>query len=126
MFWPLYKAQDAAEAEIASANHRSCGFSAAISSRRSSPQSEIPVGRWEICTLDRLEFSGVAYYFGRNLQKELGTPVGFDPVRPWWHADRGLAAAGSCGRKARTSRESAKCKTISWDDHMSKTPVPSL
>jgi len=58
-------------------------------------------GHWEVCTPDSVgSFSATAYFFGRDLHKALGTPVGLlhssvggTPVEAWtsWDAQQNLA-----------------------------------
>ncbi len=119
MFWPLYKAQDA-EAEIASANHEKLRLFRCDIQPSFQPAIE-PVGRWEICTPETArEFSGVAYYFGKNLQKELGTPVGLiqsalggTPIEGWLPPD--------LWKESADFERIRKVQDDLADDHMRKT-----
>jgi sialate O-acetylesterase len=64
------------EAATAAANHpllRLFNVSRAVAFKHASP----PLGRWRACTPESVkEFSAAGYYFGVELQKELGVPVG--------------------------------------------------
>lgn len=119
MFWPLYKAQDA-EAEIASAQNEKIRFFRCEIEPSFQAATE-PKGRWEICTPETArEFSGVAYYFGKNLQKELGTPVGLiqtalggTPIEGWLPPD--------LWKESADFERIRKVQDDLADDHMRKT-----
>ncbi|HKD37107.1 MAG TPA: sialate O-acetylesterase [Pirellulales bacterium] len=76
MEWTVKKAANA-EAEIAgSANPQIHLITVAHRQKATSPQSRVN-GKWTECGPDTVgEFSAVAYFFGRALQKKLGVPVG--------------------------------------------------
>ena len=64
------------EREAAAANHPTIREFKAEWTMREDPQPELE-GRWTACTPETAgEFSAVAYFFARELQKELGVPVG--------------------------------------------------
>ena len=52
---------------------------------------DVPGGSWQVCTPESVRlFSAAAYFFGRQLQKDLGVPVGLihaswggTPIEPW-------------------------------------------
>jgi sialate O-acetylesterase len=64
------------EAATAAANHpliRLFNVSRAVAFKHAAP----PLGRWRACTPESVkEFSAAGYYFGVELQRELGVPVG--------------------------------------------------
>jgi sialate O-acetylesterase len=65
-----------AEDEIAAANHPRLRMFTAEWTRSAEPQREV-AGAWKVCTPDNVrEFSAVAYFFAREVQRELDVPVG--------------------------------------------------
>jgi sialate O-acetylesterase len=75
MQWPLNRTAGAEAAIAASANPRIRLFTVP---RRGAPAPESNVkGEWKACGPESAaEFSAVAYYFGRDLEKALGVPIG--------------------------------------------------
>lgn len=64
------------EQEVAQASHPQIREFKAEWTMREDPQPEVE-GSWKACTPETAgDFSAVAYFFGRELQKELGVPVG--------------------------------------------------
>jgi sialate O-acetylesterase len=64
------------EREVAAANHPMIREFKAGWTMREDPQTELE-GTWTACTPETAgDFSAVAYFFARELQKELGVPVG--------------------------------------------------
>jgi sialate O-acetylesterase len=64
------------EQEVAAANHPQIREFKAEWTLREDPQPEVE-GAWKACTPETAgDFSAVAYFFARELQKELGVPVG--------------------------------------------------
>lgn len=64
------------EAEIAAANHPLIRLFTVRSDGSATPQDNC-VGVWQICSPETVGlFSATSYYFGRELHKALGTPVG--------------------------------------------------
>ncbi|MGA3018540.1 MAG: sialate O-acetylesterase [Bryobacteraceae bacterium] len=64
------------EKEIAAANYPKLRMFTGKSVRSDEPQPDLQ-GQWLVCTPETVPgFSAVAYLFGRNLHKELDTPVG--------------------------------------------------
>lgn len=75
MQWPVRAATNA-EQEIAAADHPNLRLFTVPRVVASKPQDEI-TGKWEVCTPQTVgDFSAVAYFFGRDLQKALDVPVG--------------------------------------------------
>jgi len=75
MEWPLLQTQNA-DAEIAVANHPSVRTIRIpkLASRR--PVTAV-VSEWQTCSTETAgQFSAIGYYFGRDLSKALGVPVG--------------------------------------------------
>ncbi len=75
MAWPVRKSLDP-EREIAAADHPTIR----LFSVRKAPADQPPAhaeGHWDVCSPATVEwFSGVAYFFGRDVMKSLGVPVG--------------------------------------------------
>jgi sialate O-acetylesterase len=64
------------EQEVAAANHPQIREFKAEWTLREDPQPEVE-GTWKACSPETAgEFSAVAYFFAREIQKELGVPVG--------------------------------------------------
>lgn len=79
MFWPLTKTEHAARDIPTAGNDQLRLFRSEIIP--SFDTASEPRGKWEVCTPESVaEFSGVAYYFGRKLQKDLNVPVGMIQV----------------------------------------------
>ncbi|AHM60759.1 hypothetical protein D770_12525 [Flammeovirgaceae bacterium 311] len=76
MEWIL-KNTDNAEVEIARANHPKIRLFKVDKQMLPTPQEDLKGGEWLVCTPENVkEFSAVAYFFGRDLQKELDVPIG--------------------------------------------------
>ena len=86
---PLTQAQDAAS-EIAAANHSLIHYFEVKSAVSDQPQ-EMADGQWQPCTPETAgTFTAVGYFFARELQRELGVPVGIikstlggSPIEGW-------------------------------------------
>ncbi|MDX1565674.1 MAG: sialate O-acetylesterase, partial [Phycisphaeraceae bacterium] len=75
MAWPLSRT-NAAETEIAEADHPAIRLMTVKRTSRSKAQSDVE-GRWEVCRSETAKnFSAVAYFFGRKIHRELKVPVG--------------------------------------------------
>jgi sialate O-acetylesterase len=62
--------------EVAAANHPRLRMFTADWTMRAEPQRDV-VGTWKVCTPENVrEFSAVAYFFARELQRQLDVPVG--------------------------------------------------
>lgn len=89
MFWPLERAEGA-ESDIAAADNDQIRLFR-LEVVPSFQQTQEPKGKWEVCSTETVrQFSGVAYYFGRDLQKKLKVPVGLiqtalggTPIEGW-------------------------------------------
>lgn len=76
MEWTPMSNIDNAEAEIAAANHPNIRFFHIPERGASTPQNNCE-GSWAACTPEVMKkTSAVAYFFGRNLQKDLNVPIG--------------------------------------------------
>ena len=63
--------------ELAAANYPAIRMFTSDSARSYDPRSTIPGCAWKICTSDSArEFSAIGYFFARDLQKEIKTPIG--------------------------------------------------
>ncbi len=97
MQWPISRTANA-EAVIAAAANPSIRLLTVPRRGANEPQSTVEAN-WTACSPDSVkEFSAVAYYFGRELQKVLGVPVGLintsyggTPAEAW--TSRGQLAA---------------------------------
>jgi sialate O-acetylesterase len=75
MEWPVRQSANA-EQEIAAADYPSIRLFAVERKVAEQPQSDC-VGSWQLCSPQTVPgFSAVAYYFGRELHKELDVPIG--------------------------------------------------
>ena len=77
MEWPLAAAENGRE-EVARANYPGLRLFQGNTGRTStSPQEDLPGMRWAVCTPQSARnFSAVAYFFGRELYRELKIPIG--------------------------------------------------
>ncbi|MEX0273559.1 MAG: sialate O-acetylesterase [Flavobacteriaceae bacterium] len=90
MEWTPNQGLDNKEAEIAAANHPNIRFFKVTRRWSDHPQEDV-LGQWQACSPKTLpDFSSVAYFFGRRLQKELNVPIGLiatswggTPVETW-------------------------------------------
>ena len=63
--------------EIAAANHPQIRLFIVQHNDTEEPQDDVKGGAWMVCTPETIpHFSAVGYYFGRELQQKLNTPVG--------------------------------------------------
>lgn len=83
MEWPLYKCTNGTAAKAADDDSQLRLLTIPFGKSTTGPRSNMPLqhngkpGVWRISTPDHVHnFSGVAYYFARDLRKVLGVPVG--------------------------------------------------
>ncbi|MBP9912959.1 MAG: sialate O-acetylesterase [Opitutaceae bacterium] len=75
MEWPLAKSRDAAK-EIAAAHYPLIRQFDVVNTSTEAPAATV-AGDWQSCTPETAgRFSGVAYFFARDLHRKLGVPVG--------------------------------------------------
>ncbi len=85
MWWPVRLSADP-EAETASADWPMIRMYTAQQTTSAKPQSDVD-GHWQVCSPETVgKFSAVAYYFGRELHRELNVPIGL--VHSSWGGSR--------------------------------------
>lgn len=99
------------EAEIAAANYPALRYFGVAKTVAETPQESVP-GKWESCTPRSAgRFAAAAYYFGREIHRELGVPVGLivssvgaTPIEAWMSADSlaGTPFAGNVASRWKT------------------------
>ncbi len=90
MQWPLRATQGIARGPIASADHPKIRLFQVPNVQTPLPAKDVKAS-WQACSpTTAVEFSGVLYYFGVKLQKELNVPVGLinsswggSPIEAW-------------------------------------------
>lgn len=90
MQWTPKNGLENVEEEIKNANYPEIRFFQVAQRISDKPQDQLK-GKWEVCTPETMEkFSSVAYFFGRDLYKNLSIPVGLinsswggTPVEVW-------------------------------------------
>lgn len=76
MEFAMYRVKNS-EQEIAQASYPEMRLFKVASGLNEKPQSFLENGSWEICSPEVVKsFSGVSYFFGRRLQKDLNIPIG--------------------------------------------------
>lgn len=76
MEWQVQQAQDAAR-EIANAQHPEIRFLVVKQDKQLRPAEDITSGTWKICDSSTVkDFSAVAYYFSRKINKDEHIPIG--------------------------------------------------
>ncbi len=76
MDWSALHGFNNADEEVKQANHPQIRLFYVPKMGAASPQENCD-GKWEVCTPESMEsFSAVAYFFGRELQQQLGVPIG--------------------------------------------------
>lgn len=89
MRWTLAKAKDGAK-EVAAADHQAIRLFLTAQDSPLKPKEDLK-GEWKLCTPESVaDFSAAGFYFGRELQQQLGRPVGLilsavggTPIQPW-------------------------------------------
>ncbi len=89
MRWTVAKSKDA-EKEIAAADHPGIRLFMTDMAPAGSPSDNLP-GQWVVCSPETVgNFSGLGYFFGRDLQQALSRPVGLicsavggTPIQAW-------------------------------------------
>ncbi|MDZ7608458.1 MAG: sialate O-acetylesterase [Cyclobacteriaceae bacterium] len=76
MQWTLESSNNSAE-EVKNANYPDIRLFYVPRRPAKSPKADLDGGRWEKCTPESAKgFSAIAYFFGRDLYKELNVPIG--------------------------------------------------
>lgn len=76
MQWPVSRSVNA-EKEIENANYPNIRLFDVPRTVSNTPLEKIPNTTWKICSPETIKnFTAVGYYFGRDLQKEIGVPIG--------------------------------------------------
>ncbi len=94
MAWTVSRSQNAAE-EIAAGNHPKIRMFTAARTPAETPRDDV-AGAWQVCSPETVgNFSATAYFFGRELHRELDVPVGLihsswggTPVQAWTSGER--------------------------------------
>jgi sialate O-acetylesterase len=100
MEWPMSRSANA-EKDIAEANSKTLRLFHVPKSKKDAPVSDVDA-KWTYSNPDTVKgFSAVAYYFGRDVEKALGVPVGLihtswggSPAEVWMSDDVLAANAG--------------------------------
>lgn len=76
MEWPLFLARDG-EREVAAANHPQIRLFMVPKAVSDVPLDDLSGGQWVVCSPETARnFSAVGYFFARELNRELGVPIG--------------------------------------------------
>lgn len=94
MAWQLDNA-DNAEDEVSEANHPDIRLFQVPRRVGKTPKEDLEGGQWDICTPDAAKsFSAVAYFFGKEIHKDLNVPIGLincnwggTPAEAWTSAE---------------------------------------
>ena len=94
MEWPLVRANNGEE-EVNNANYPNIRLFYVPKRVGSSPKDDLAGGQWDQCTPETAKnFSAVAYFFGRELHKDLNVPIGLincnwggTPAEAWTSAE---------------------------------------
>lgn len=118
MSFPLTRAQNATQ-EVAAADVPALRLFKGGWQVAATPQSDLK-GKWAVCTPDAAAgFSAVAYFFGRDLQKELSVPVGLVQVScDWTPAEAWMSRAG-----LEANPEIKKAILDRWDEIVQQYPA---
>ncbi|MEO6876290.1 MAG: sialate O-acetylesterase [Opitutaceae bacterium] len=144
MEWPLKSAANG-EREVATANYPQLRLYSVLRTVAEQP-AETATGSWQPCTPESVKmFSAVAYFFGRDLQRKLGVPVGIigtywggTPIESWMSNSTLRSMAAWPAIDARWLKDSANfserlaqytAKRAAWDKanavaNATKTPNP--
>ncbi len=106
MEWEVQQAKDAGK-EMANAHFPNIRLLAVEHDRQLTPRTDIRGGKWKICDTNNVRnWSAVAYFFARKVQRDQNVPVGIiqstwggTPVEAWTSRDRLLTSPVT---KART------------------------
>ncbi|MBC7286772.1 MAG: sialate O-acetylesterase, partial [Armatimonadetes bacterium] len=117
MAWTVLGAANAQE-EIASANYPLIRLFTVPRHPSLKPEEDVPGGRWVECSPQTVPgFSAVAYFFGRELHKRLGVPIGL--IHSSWG---GTAAEAWTSREGLESRPELKPLVDRLDQVLAKVP----
>ncbi len=94
MEWPLVRAKNGEE-EVQNANYPEIRLFYVPKRVGYEPKEDLDDGVWEVCTPETAQnFSAVAYFFGRDLHKDLNVPIGLincnwggTPAEAWTSAE---------------------------------------
>ncbi|GGW28236.1 sialate O-acetylesterase [Arenibacter certesii] len=114
MQWTPKQGLDNAEEEIKNANYPEIRFFQVAQQISASPQDQLR-GEWVVCNPETMQnFSSVAYFFGRELHRELSVPVGLinsswggTPVEVWMKKE--LFA-----EDAELTKAASKLREVAW------------
>jgi len=98
MEWQVQQAQNA-KVEIAKANFPRIRFLFVEHDKKLTPQTDIS-GKWKVCdTTNVKQFSAIAYFFARKIQKDRNVPIGIiqstwggTPVESWTSREKLLSS----------------------------------
>ena len=112
MAWRLRQSEHAEE-EIPQANHENIRLFQVAQEVSSTPRLEAK-GEWKVCSSESArEFSAVAYYFAKELQKELNVPIGI--IQSTWG---GTPSEAWTSRKALEAHPSFQGLLDRFDDEL--------
>jgi len=115
MAWQVAQSRNA-QVEVAGASYSGIRLFKVPNRGTKTPQADLPAARWEICSPQTvMDFSAVAYFFGRELHQKLGIPIGLisgsvggTPAESWMSPTSlsiEPAAAGMCTDSERVQDE---------------------
>ncbi|MEK6478286.1 sialate O-acetylesterase [Catalinimonas sp. 4WD22] len=83
MEWELYKVPEGLQTAGEAKDHPEIRLFLVEKNRAFKPQDDVPEQQWHIADSTHvLDFSAVAYYFGRQLQEEINVPIGL--IGSYW------------------------------------------
>lgn len=116
MEWPVAASMNG-EREVASAEYPMIRLFTVPHKVATSPEEDVP-GRWEVCSPRTVGgFSAVGYFFGREIHKRLGVPVGL--INTSWG---GTPAEAWTSRPALEAEEILRPIVERWDREVANYP----
>lgn len=117
MQWPVSRSRDA-QKEIAAADLPRIRLFAVQRATSGTPLDRV-TGHWSVCTPETVrDFSAVAFFFGRELHRELEVPIGLI------HSSWGGTPAEAWTRRERLAKNPKLRGTIArWDEVLARFPA---